>query len=231
MTKQGATPRDRLVSLRPALLAALGVDGKALPGFPSDVAVLGDTATWSAPVEVAGALEQHIYVANLAAGTVKRLEPVARWPFPDSPDTLVAAVATGTTSDHKVLAEPAKVAIADGVVTSLGIIKPARLLAQAASQSGSVTLRYLSESAAGQTVADAVTNLGGVVRVFPLPVDWGGVGAGNGSLTWTDQLHLWVLPGAGAQPVQLAGVADMMGNLRPPRFVPSFCTVARLWRQ
>jgi len=191
----------------------LDASGNALPGWASDITLLGNTAAWSAPAPAGAAAEQRIYVADLAAGSVKRLPPNARWPFLVSPGTIEAVVATGATSDDKVLSEPASVSIGDGHVASLGIMDPTRLLAFAASSSGSVTLRRLRDADDGTVVADAVTSIGGVTRSFALPIDWGLAAAGDNFLAWSDQQHLWILPADSAEPIQLAEVAGEMGNL------------------
>ena len=193
-----------------------GSDGQALPGFPSDISVRGNVAAWSARFQLAnGHVQERIYVADLAAHTTKRLEPVARWPSVVSPTALVAAVATGLNADRLIISEPAEVAIADGAVTPQGITEPDRLVALAASPSGTVVFRVVRESSAEVPgITDAIVRLDGTVRVFPLLIDWGVVGAGDGFLAWTDQLHLWMLTSGQDKPVQLAEVADDMGNLR-----------------
>jgi hypothetical protein len=54
--------------------------GRPAPGSESAVSLLGDLATWSAPIEAPGnKAAPRIYVANLRAETVKRLEVEARW--------------------------------------------------------------------------------------------------------------------------------------------------------
>jgi hypothetical protein len=191
-----------------------GANGVAPPGWASDVAVLGDVAAWSSPVEVDGRIEQHVYAADLAEGTVERLAPEARWPYPVSGDTLLALVVMGTAPDNKVLAEPSEIALADGSVTSLGILEPDRLLAFAASPSGLVALRRLGEAADDLDAVEAVTQLDGVVRRFPLEIDWDQVGAGEGFVAWSDQQNLWILTEGTDEPVLLEQVSGTMGNLR-----------------
>jgi hypothetical protein len=121
---------------------------------------------------------------------------------------------TGATADRKVLAQPSAISISKGRVSPLGIVEPGRMLAFAASSAGSVTLRRTGETADGAAIADAVTSLDGTTRTFQLPVDWGGAAAGDDFLAWSDQLHLWILLAGSDEPVQLAQVADEMGNLR-----------------
>lgn len=192
-----------------------GSNGIAPPGWASDVAILGEVAAWSAPVEIDGRVEQRIYAADLDAARVERLAPEARWPYPVSADTLVALVLAGTTDENKALSEPSEIDLSDGSVTSLGILEPDRLLAFAASPSGLVALRRIGGSPDGMTVeAEAVTQLHGVVRRFPLEIDWAQAGAGNGFVAWSDDQHLWILTVGMEEPVLLEQVSGTMGNLR-----------------
>jgi hypothetical protein len=194
-----------------------GPNGLAAPGFPSNISVLGDLAAWSAPVPLPkGHIQERIYVADLATGKTKRLDPVARWPMVVSADSVVAAHAVGATAANKVLADVAKIAIKDGTATSLDFAKPAQLVALATSRSGTVAVRLIRQPSAEDStnVAEILARLDDTNRVFPLPVDWGPVGAGDGFLAWTDQLHLWVLLSGTAEPLQLAEIDDQIGNLR-----------------
>lgn len=182
--------------------------GPAAPGWASDISLLGDIATWSAPAMIGpNRMGQRIYVANLRARTEQRLDVEARWPSLLSSSQIAAAMQVGTDPDSgKVLSQPATIVLKDGKATPQEWISPARLLGQASSSAGTVVARLLMEATADDpvAVADVVTNdLDGVTRTFPLSVEWGPVVAGTGFLAWTDQQDLWVLPSRRAEPTLL----------------------------
>jgi hypothetical protein len=184
-----------------------GSNGQAVPGWPSGVSLLGDLATWSAEIEVPGSMtEPRIYVADLRAKTVRRLDTEAKWPSLISPDSLVAVVGVGRDTNGKALAQSATISLADGIVTKQDWIEPARILAFAASPSATVVTRLVKEATAEDpvTTAEIVTHDGAsVTRTFPLPNEWGGVAAGTGFLAWLDQQHLWILPSGETEPTML----------------------------
>lgn len=182
-----------------------GTGGQAAPGFISHISLLGDLAAWSAPIEVPGSkVEPRIYVADLRARTVRMLEPMAQWPSLISTHELAAAVVVAYDADGKALAQPATITLPDGKVTVQDWVAPARLLAHAASASGTVVVRMVKAPTAEDpvTVAEIVArDASGTARTFALPQDWGDVAAGPGFLAWLDQRHVWAL---------LSGQADAM---------------------
>lgn len=190
-----------------------GPDGLAPPGFASDISLEGDIAAWSAPAALSGdKVGERIYVADLRAKTVRRLNLEARWPALIARTELIAAVQAGTDpGSGKVLAQPATIEVTTGTSSRQGWIKPARLLALAASLAGVVVTRLVSEASADNpaTVAEVVTqDAAGATQTFPLPTDWGPVIAGAGFLGWTDARHLWLLPSGQAEPTVLLETAD-----------------------
>jgi hypothetical protein len=184
-----------------------GTNGNAVPGWPSAVSLLGNLATWSADIEVPGSrLEPRIYVADLRAKTLRRLDTEARWPSLIATDLLAAAVAVGNAAGGKVLAQPATISIVDGKVTTQDWIEPARILSFSTSSSGTVITRLVKEATAEEpvTLAEIVTHDATIgTQTFALPNEWGDVAAGTGFLTWLDQQHLWVLPSGQAEPSKL----------------------------
>jgi hypothetical protein len=192
-----------------------GANGKAVPDWPSNVSLSGDLAAWSASIEVPGdKIEPRIYVANLRERTARRLDVEGRWPSFLASDVLSAVVRAGTDENGRALAVPATIAIADGAVTKQDWMDPVRVLAYAASGSGSVAVRLVKEATAEDpvTVADAVTrDARGTIRSFALPNDWGDVAAGTGYLAWSDAQHLWVLPSGQVDPRELATVDPDVG--------------------
>ena len=190
-----------------------GPDGLAAPGWASDVSLLGDIATWSAPAVLGqNRAVERIYVADLRAKTVRRLGVEAQWPTMLSASQLIAATQVGTDpASGKVLAQPTTIDLPAGKATPQDWIKPSRLLAEAASPAGTVVTRLVTEATADNpvTVAEAQTHdAAGQTRTFALPNDWGPVVAGRGFLAWTDARHLWILPSGQAQPTMLLETAD-----------------------
>ena len=200
-------------TIRKVASFAPGPDGLAAPGWASDVSLLGDVATWSAPAMLGpNRAGERIYVADLRAKTVQRLDVEAKWPALASANQLVAAMQVGTDpGSGKVLAQPTTITIASGATTVQDWIGPARLLAQASSSAGTVVTRLVKEATAEDpvTVAEVLTHdAAGVTRTFPLPNDWGPVVAGTGFLAWTDQRDLWILPSGQAEPTLLLTTPD-----------------------
>jgi hypothetical protein len=190
-----------------------GPDGLAAPGWASDVSLLGDVATWSAPAMLGpNRAGERIYVADLRAKTVRRLDEEARWPSLVAASQLVAATQVGTDpGSGKVLAQPTTISLPSGTATPQDWIGPANLVAQAASPAGTVVDRLLKEATADDpvVVAEVLTHdAAGLTRTFPLPDGWGPVVAGTGFLAWTDQRHLWILPSRQAQPTMLLTTED-----------------------
>jgi hypothetical protein len=184
-----------------------GTNGRAVPGWPSGVSLLGDRASWSANIEVPGSkLEPRVYVADLRAETVRRLDPEAKWPSFISADEVAAVVAVGKGPEGKVLARPATISLLDGTVLTDDWIEPARILAWSTSPSGTVVTRLVQEATVENpvTVAEVVVRDSvGETRTFALPDDWGDVAAGIGFLAWFDQRHLWILPSGQVEPTKL----------------------------
>ncbi len=179
--------------------------GPAAPGWASDISLLGDIATWSAPAMIGpNRAGEQIYIANLRAKTEQRLDVEARWPSLLSTSQIAAAMQVGTDpGSGRVLSQPTTITLKDGKATPQDWISPARLLGQASSSAGTVVARLLMEATADDpvAVADVVTyDPNGVTRTFPLSMEWGSVVAGSGFLAWTDQQHLWVLPSRQAEP-------------------------------
>ncbi len=190
-----------------------GPDGLAAPGWASDVSLLGDIATWSAPAMLGpNTAGERIYVADLRTKTVRRLDAEAQWPSLMSASQLVAAMQVGTDpGSGQVLAQPTTITLANGTATPQDWMDPVRVLAYAASGSGSVAVRLLKEATAEDSVrvADVITrDARGTVRTFTLPNGSGPVVAGTGFLAWTDQRHLWILPSGQAQPTMLLATED-----------------------
>lgn len=190
-----------------------GPDGLAAPGWASDLSLRGDIVAWSAPAMLGpNTAGQRIYVADLRAKTVRRLDAEAAWPSLMSASQLVAAMQVGTDpGSGQVLAQPTTITLANGTATPQDWMDPVRVLAYAASGSGSVAVRLLKEATADDSVrvADVITrDARGTVRTFTLPNGSGPVVAGTGFLAWTDQRHLWILPSGQAQPTMLLATED-----------------------
>ncbi|MBA2381996.1 MAG: hypothetical protein H0V73_07785 [Chloroflexi bacterium] len=185
-----------------------GPNGKAVPGFASDVSLSGSAAAWSAP----GPSGQRITIADLRAGTHRELQTEARWPSMTGGDALIAAVRAGTDAGSgKVLSQPTTIGLRNDQASPVDWIEPARLQGLASSSAGSVAVRLVKEATPDDpvTVAEVVTHdAAGAIGTFPLPNDWGPPAAGTGFLAWTDQRHLWVLPSGRAEPTMLLQIAD-----------------------
>lgn len=191
-----------------------GPDGQAAPGWASDLSLLGDIVTWSAPAMLGpNRAGERIYVADLRARTVRRLDIEANWPTVSSAHEIMAAVQVGTDpASGKVLALPTAISLPDGTAAQQDWIAPALLLAQASSPAGTVVARLLKQATADDpvAVADVLTHDAdsGVTRTFALPDGWGPVVAGTGFLAWADQQHLWILPSGQAEPTLLLATPD-----------------------
>lgn len=189
-----------------------GSNGRAVPGSESAISLLGDLATWSAPIEVPGSkAAPRVYVADLRAGTVERLEVEARGPSLVAPDRIVAMVAAGIDeASGKVLAAPADIALPGGGVTIQPWLDPARTVAFGASGTGEIATQIVtgatedSPSVARVVVRDAA----GAVRPFDLQADWGPSAAGDEFVAWQDQFHFWALLAGADAPVLLAEIPD-----------------------
>ena len=187
--------------------------GPAAPGWASDISLLGDLAAWSAPAMLGpNRAGERIYVANLRAKTVRRLDVEAQWPSLLSSDEVEAAVQVGTDpASGKVLAQPTTIGLPGGTATQQDWIAPARLLAEASSPAGTVVERLVKEATADDpdAVGEVLTHdATGTTRTFALVNGWGAVAAGTGFLAWTDQQHLWILPSGQAQPMLLVATPD-----------------------
>jgi hypothetical protein len=190
-----------------------GSDGQAAPGFASELSLADDIAAWSAPAALdGGEVGERIYVADLRAKTVHRLEIEARWPAVLSAKELVAAAQVGTDPvSGKVLAQPTTIELSGGKSIPQDWIGPRRLLAESSSAAGTVVTRLVSEATADdpRTIAEVVTHdAAGTTRTFALPNDWGPAMAGTGFLGWSDAQHLWILPSGEAQPSLLLETGD-----------------------
>jgi hypothetical protein len=189
-----------------------GANGRAVPGFATGVSLLGDLATWSADIEVPGnKTEPRIYLADLHADTVRRLDTEAKWPSLTTADELDAAVAVGRDTDGKVLARPGTIKLTDATVTTGDWIQPTRVLGASSSASGTVLVRLVKAATADDPLAtaDIVTHdAAGATRTFSLPNGWGDVAAGEGFLAWLDERHLWILPSGQAEPTKLVELPD-----------------------
>lgn len=210
-----------------------GPDGLAAPGWASEISLLGDLAAWSAPAGIGGGrVGERIYVADLRAKTVRRLDMEARWPSFVSPQRLVAAMEVGTDAGGKVLAQPATIDPADGKATVQDWVPPARLLEAAAGPAGTVVARLLKESTADDStaVADLLTHdPAGVTRQFALTHGWGPVTAGKAFVAWTDDRRLWILPAGQTEPTLLfEAPGDDSEDVSRVTFVTNGSTL--LWR-
>ena len=191
-----------------------GPDGQVAPGWASDLSLLGDIVTWSAPAMLGpNRAGQRIYVADLRAGTVRRLDMEASWPSMMSAHEISAATEVGTDpATGKVLALPTTISLPGGKATPQDWMKPAVLLSQASSPAGTVVTRLLRQATADDSVAiaDVMTHdaASGLTRTFALPNGWGPVVAGLGFLAWADQQHLWILPSGQAEPTMLLETPD-----------------------
>ena len=185
-----------------------GPDGQAAPGWGSDVSLLGDTAAWSEPAMLGpNRMGQRIYVADLRAGRIRRLDAEAQWPSLVSPTELVAALQVGTdpVSGH-VLAQPASFALPGGQPAPQAWAAPALVVGEAASPAGTVVASITRFPTADDTSApaqDAVRGADGATRTYQLPGQWGPVAAGTGFLAWSDEQNVWVRPTGQPEPTLL----------------------------
>ena len=182
-------------------------------GSASDVSLLGDLAVWAAPAALGpGTTGSRIYVADLRARTVRRLDEEANYPSLVSPGEIGAAVKTATDpATGNGLAQPAAISLPDGTATTRDWIGPSVLLAAAASPAGAVVVRRLKNSTAEDptVTADVVARYPtGQTRTFGLPGQWAPVGAGQGFLAWSDYRHLWVQPSGQPEPTQVVDAGD-----------------------
>ncbi len=186
-----------------------GPGGKIAPGWASDVSLLGDLAAWAAPVVLGpDTFGSRIYMADLRARTVRRLDLEANYPSLLSAVELGAAMRTVVTdpATGDGLAQPVAISLPDGAATPEDWVAPARLLAGAASRAGTVVVRLLKNSTAEDPTVDAdvvARYPTGQTRTFGLPGRWGPVGAGPGFLAWSDYSHLWVQPSGQTEPTML----------------------------
>lgn len=191
-----------------------GTDGQVAPGWASDLSLLGDIVTWSAPAMLGpNRAGQRIYVADLRPRTVRRLDTEANWPSMMSAHEISAATEVGTDpATGKVLALPTTISLPGGRATPQDWMKPAVLLSQASSPAGTVVTRLLRQATADDSVAiaDVMTHdaLSGLTRTFALPNGWGPVVAGTGFIAWSDQRHLWILPSGQVEPTMLLAIPD-----------------------
>ena len=190
-----------------------GPGGQIAPGWATGVSLLGDLATWAAPVVLGpDTFGSRIYVADLRARTVRRLDEEANYPSLVSPGEIGAAVKTATDpATGNGLAQPAAISLPDGTATTRDWIGPSVLLAAAASPAGAVVVRRLKNSTAEDptVTADVVARYPtGQTRTFGLPGQWAPVGAGQGFLAWSDYRHLWVHPSGQPEPTQVVDAVD-----------------------
>ncbi len=185
-----------------------GPGGQIAPGWATGVSLLGDLAAWAAPVVLGPTtFGSRIYVADLRARTVRRLDEEANYPSLVSAGEIGAAVKTATdpaTGDG--LAQPAAISLPGGAATTGDWIGPSILMAAAASPAGAVVVRRLENSTAEDPTvkADVVARYAaGQTRTFALPGQWGPVAAGPGFLAWSDYRHLWIMPSGQAEPTVL----------------------------
>lgn len=171
----------------------------------TDVSLLGDLAAWAAPVAVgAGRFEMRVYVADLRARTVRRLEPEASYPSLVTSSSIVAAVRSGADpGTGYALAQPATIPLQAGGATPAYGIAPSIVQAAAASTAGAVVVRLLTDSTAADPgiTSDVVAGYpSGQTRVFGLRGQFSPVAAGPGFLAWSDHSHLWVQPSGQTEP-------------------------------
>jgi hypothetical protein len=183
-------------------------DGKIAPGWASDVSLLGGVAVWAAPVMLGpNTTGSRIYVADLRAKTVRRLDFEANYPSLLSADELRAAMKTTTDpASGNGLAQPVTISLHNGTATPETWIAPTTILAAASSSAGAVVVRLLANSATEDptTKADVVTHdPTGQTRTFKLTDQWGPVAAGPGFLIWTDYSHIWIQPSGQIEPTML----------------------------
>ena len=155
-------------------------------GSASDVSLLGDRAAWAAPVVLGpDTFGSRIYVADLRAGTVRRLDEEANYPSLVSPGEIGAAMRTVVTdpATGDGLAQPVTISLPGGTATPEDWVAPATILAAAASPAGAVVVRLLKNLTADDTTvkADVVARYPtGQTRTFGLPGQLGPRWRGSG---------------------------------------------------
>jgi len=179
----------------------------------TDVSLLGDLAAWAAPVALgAGRFGMRVYVADLRARTVRRLEPEANYPSLVSSSAIVAAVKSAADpGTGYALAQPASIPLPAGAATPAYGIAPSIVQAAAASTAGAVVVRLLKDSTAADPgmTSDVVAGYpSGQTRVFGLHGQFSPVAAGPGFLAWSDHSHLWVQPSGQPEPTQVLDAGE-----------------------
>jgi hypothetical protein len=190
-------------------VASFDPDAQHALGSASDVSLLGDPAAWAGTAALGpDTFGSRIYVADLRARTVRRLDYEASYPSLVSASALGAAMRTVVTdpATGDGLAQPVVISLPGGTATPEDWVSPATILAAASSPAGAVVVRLLKNSTADDTTveADVVARYAtGLTRTFALPGRWGPVAAGPGFLRWSDYSHLWIQPSGQPEPTQL----------------------------
>ena len=185
-----------------------GPDGRGAPGWAQPIRILGDEATWSAPVWAsAGKIEPRIYVADLLQGTVRRLSRNAQYPALTANGQVTAPVAAHHDAKGNVLARPAVFDLATNDVALVSGFDPALVAAFDAGPAGMIEVRILTSATADHPFADADVELklaDGTMRTFPLEHGWGDVAVGDNVIAWQDELNVWALASGQETPVLIA---------------------------
>jgi hypothetical protein len=193
-----------------------GSNGRALPGFISNLSVDGRRAVWAAPAPVGDTFELRIYVADLVRRTVSKLAANANYPSVLSGDKIGALLATGQSSSGGVLSQPAEFGIGDGSVVRDDWATPSRFARYATTDGTDVLIEVTRDATDSDPSSDAqvVARFGvGAPRTVPLPGEWGDVTAGQGFVAFSDDRHLWVLGPGDDTPTTLVETTSTIANI------------------
>ncbi|HET7029932.1 MAG TPA: hypothetical protein VFI34_05440 [Candidatus Limnocylindrales bacterium] len=193
-----------------------GSNGRALPGFITNLSVEGNRAVWAAPAPVGDAFELRIYVAKLAERTVTKLAANANYPSILPSNKIGALLATGQSSTGGVLSQPAEFGIGDGSVVRDDWASPSRFARYAATGGTDVLIDITRDATADDPSSDAqvVARFGvGSPRTIPLPGEWGDVTAGLGFVAFSDDGHLWLLSAGEEAPTALVETTSTLANI------------------
>ena len=192
-----------------------GPDGHALPGWITNLSVVGGTAVWAAPTPVGGKAESRVYVADLQTRTVVTLKPDANFPSMLSTGKIAALVATAN-GQGGLLSQPAELGINDGSELRDSWAAPARFVRAAATDRAVGLIAVTKEATADDPIseAEAIVRLGDRgPRTVSLPGEWGEVTAGEDFVAFSDASHLWLLGSSSAEPLPLVETTSTIANI------------------
>lgn len=175
---------------------------------PSPISLLQNEAVWAAPITTAsGAVESRLYVADLDAGSVRRLEPNANFPVATGPGSVTAAVDVGHDAQGRLLARPAVIDVKTGKSVFTEAFPASHVAAFSAGPAGMIVVNVIADATAEHpsVVAEVVVlDATGALRHFALPDGWGNVAVGDHLIAWLDLRHLWALPAGQESPTLVA---------------------------